>query len=194
MTLMTERPVPARPKGRSGLWIALAILLAVIAVAGTAWWLARSDVTDDYAAAFEAGDYEAAVELIHEDSLPVWDGVTEWLMATGADDLRFENCEPVEFTSNHVCDVTFGENWIYNRASAEPIVSRMVYEEIDAQLRIVDWPAPDSLMALDAELRDWVEENHPERVDEMWTFTATIWNREGGEARMDVAEEWLASR
>ena len=59
------------------------------------------------------------------------------------------------------------------------------------------WPPPDEVLAIEAEFRDSVRETRPELEDQMWgppDFVGLKMTRESGELRMQLLDEYLASR
>ncbi len=61
---------------------------------------------------------------------------------------------------------------------------------------LLGWPPPDGLTTVERELRPWVEANRPDLVDEMFgsDYAGMRWSRRSGELRMEVLDDFLASR
>jgi hypothetical protein len=74
------------------------------------------------------------------------------------------------------------------------MVSGVVNE--DGTVDISQWPAPPGLTTVEAELRTWVEATRPELVDEMfgYDYSGIHFSRRSGELRIEVLDDFLASR
>ena len=196
----TSPPPMAEPR-RVGLIALLAV--GVVAVVGVVAWLlvggdeeqSATDIAQDFAAAMRAGDLEAVPGL--DPDLTSVDAVfIDWMMALEIEP-TFTDCTEIVGVSNTRvnCTVNHGDEY-FHAVIAGREMPHPVYGSVSAEgvFTLQNWPPPDGLVEIEAEFRDWVKEAHPELEDQMWTGLGLKGTQESGELRMQLLDEYLASR
>ena len=196
----TVDPVP-KPL-RTGL-IATGVIVVLAVALIVTWLLVRgggeksaTDVIQDYAAAMRADDMGSVPGF---DATSPLGGFIEWQIALKAEP-TFTDCSEIVGASNTLvtCVVTAGDEYFYAIIAGEEMTS-MVSASVDDEgvVRGREWPPSPGLATIDREFRDWVEATHPEMESQMWggaNVLAIKMTRESGELRMQLLDEYLASR
>ena len=199
----TSPPPIAKPR-RAGLIALLAV--GVVAVVGVVAWLlvggdeeqTATDIMQDFAAAMRADDLEA-VPGLDPDLTSVDAGLIEWLIALELEPTFTDCIEGVLGSETLVgCTVNHGDEY-FHAVIAGREMPQEIYGSVSAEgvFTREDWPPPDGSLEIEAEFRDWVKEAHPELEDQMWGppgYLGLKMTRESGELRMQLLDEYLASR
>jgi hypothetical protein len=192
---------PAPPKARRTGLMALIVVLIVAAAGITTWLLVRgeqtaTDVAQDYAAAMRADDMDSVAGF---DASTVMGGFVEWQIAMKLEPSFTDCAETVGASTTRVsCTVTAGDDYFYTVISGTEMATTISGNvDDDGVLTGQSWPPPSGLVANDIEFRNWVKGAHPEMESQMWGLPGYLglkMTRESGELRMQLLDEFLASR
>lgn len=210
MTPSKSRTPPIGP-GRSS-WRGLMPLIAVVVVTivGLGVWLllqdgdrTPTDVVQDVATAMRNDDMTLLEEVIADD-VNLW--FFEWQIALRAEP-EFTDCTEQVYedtgTTRLACTVRAGDEFFYTQIADEPFTSTIsgtVGE--DGTFLGSSFPPYRSettnLEAIEAEFRTWVQATYPDLEDDLYGgnpgYIGLKMTRESGELRMDLLDEFLASR
>ncbi len=194
-----ERPTTTRKRGP---WLAAAAF-AVVIIAAVAILVVQSrpeesviageppGVMDEFVAALHDNDAEAVLALVDAPNL----GFVPWIVALDTSDTEFTGCTrgPSDLVT---CTVTAGPNWFYSRISDDPMVTTFSATVGTEQLSDPEWPPPPALAPAERAFEQWVEEYHPERYNQMFSFITELehinFSGPSGAARTELADEYLA--
>lgn len=183
---------------KRGLTIAGALVALTAIVVAAAILLSLSEdglvagqprgVLDEYVAALQANDAEAATALLGSDLVA---GFTPFLVGTDTSSLLVSDCENAG--GNRVrCTTDFGPNWFYSRIIDEEMITTFTVSIEDGEVDVIAWPAPVGLYEADAVFEEFVSGAHPDRYDEMYDANGGIkQGLESGAARTALAEDFL---
>lgn len=209
MQVTTERRARAEPREPRGRWLPAVAVIVVLAMAGAGVWLITSDgertatdVIQDLAKALRTDDAVLLNEVSSGDNL--W--FLEWQIALRAEP-EYTNCSELAIVTGETrvaCDVTLGSEFFYSQVLNEPFVGTLAgFVDEEGTFRGTDFPPPTgvdtgtSIVAIEAELRTWVKDAYPELEDELFGFPGYLgikMTRESGELRMQLLDEFIASR
>jgi hypothetical protein len=127
-------------------------------------------------------------------------GLVEWHAVLQADPVLSE-CQQNPFSEGLVtvrCTVTYGDDYFHNIVTGETMTS-YISGRVDAEgiFSGAQWPPPDGLVGAEADFRAWVQQAHPELEDRMWGglgYLGITMNRDSGELRMQLLDEYLAAQ
>jgi hypothetical protein len=203
MKIMEREDVVGRSTDRRSRPVIVVLLAALIVVAVAVGWLALrgdddrspTDVVQDLAAAMRTDD----MDLLAETTAFGDTNFLEWQIGW--------NAQPVfsDITENTVGEgmtrvsatVTYGDESFYSQVLGTTLTTTLrgtVYE--DGTFSGSDWPPPTGLTTVESELHTWITENRPELEDRMFGADAygILFSRESGELRIEVLDEFMASR
>ena len=207
-TGMQMQEETAQPQRTRGPWLAaaafgLAIVVAVAAVVAMQLTDEESLVAgqppgtlEDFVTAVQDGDAEAAVILGGNQLAAPF---LEWIIALDLSGAEFRNCK-LRDSLRTTCSVSAGPNWFYSRIVGHPMWSTFSTRVLDDRLHNTMWDTPPGLVDADAEFEAWVIERYPERYATMFAPADVFapgnirFGTESGLARMELLEEFLASR
>lgn len=119
----------------------------------------------------------------------------EWLTALRAEP-EFTDC--TENESAVSCRVSFGDDFFYTRVLGEPQESTISGAAHDGEFVGRELAPPTGIMTAEAELRTWVQQNHPELEEQLYGTPSHVggikMTHESGELRMQLLDEFLESR
>lgn len=179
--------------------LAVIVLVSLLTVASG---LNTTKPLPDFVAAVNAGDSGAVTDLLVGESEP-WLSYGEWLVYSGAE-LSVSFCTTGS-DGLDTCQVRFGDDWFYNRAAPREVARQgalstvLTVEVIDEQIRVVEWPLPARLAAVEEPFRQWVLRAQPDSAELMWhagpvRSRIESWLRldaTSGETHMALLDEYL---
>lgn len=207
-----ESTTAAEPVGRRGYGVIAALAVVVLAVIAGGWLLLRNDEqtpadhVQDVAAAMRNDDMDKLTEILgFSNEQQVEYRFIAWQIGWGAQP-EFSDIDVAgSGTNTFAGTVTYGDDSFYTQAvnslTSQPVGTPLTttvtgFVDDDGEVSISSWPPPDGLTTVEAELRPWVEANRPELVDEMFgnDFSGIHFSRRSGELRLEVLNDFLASR
>ena len=204
-TMNSPTTTQAVGRRRFGLIAALAAMVLVIATV-SGWLLLRSD---EKTAADRLQDVTAAMRN---------DDMTELAEIFGFDDTDSTNYRFLdwhigweanpEFTdvvetpgtadrTRFTATVTYDDGSFYSRALNQTLTTTISgYVNEDGTIDVSGWPPPNGLTTVEGELRSWIDASRAELHDELFgsDYSGMRWSRRSGELRMELLEDFLASR
>lgn len=182
--------------------MAIIIVLMVAAVAG-GWWLFRgdsemsaTDVLQNMATAMRDDDMDLLTETVGPDD----DGFLEWQIGWNAQPV-FSDVTETELSADLTrvnATVTYGDDSFYAQVVGKTLTTEVTGTVDQAGIfEGSSWQPPRELMMADLELRNWIKENRPELEPRMFDcdeFACLLFTRESGELRMEVLDDFMASR
>lgn len=166
------------------------------------------DILEEYFAAIRAGDMARVTEM----SLPGLQRDLFWVEYQSALGIEPElsDCSALpasEASATVVCQTTAGDDYFYTRIAGQPLFSSIRASVTAEGLDAAQWPwysAPESSsentsLAIEGDFRAWVQAVYPELEDDLYTsggesFDGIATNRESGELRVQLLDEYLTSR
>lgn len=188
------------------------LAVVVLAVIAGGWLLLRNDEktaadhVQDVATAMRSDDMDKLVEILGFDNVQqVEYRFIDWHIGWGAQPEFSDVVVAGSGTNTFAATVTYGDDSFYtqtvnsltSQTEGTPLTTTVTgFVDDDGEVSISSWPPPDGLTAVEAELRPWVEANRPELVDEMFgsDFSGIHFSRRSGELRLEVLDDFLASR
>lgn len=149
-------------------------------------------VMDEFTAALEAADTEAAKALVVDDALFGADFLG-WLVAVDSTGITFDcTYRPDEVT----CATALGPDSFLTQLVGPQALGQFRAAVEDGKLVDPQWPATPELLAAERAFRSWAEEAHPDQASLMFNNLGdgVVFSAEGGAARMAVLDEYLAIR
>ncbi len=188
------------------------LAVVVLAVIAGGWLLFRNDEktaadhVQDVATAMRNDDMDELVEMLgFANAQQIEYRFIDWHIGWGAQPEFSDILFAGSGTNTFAATVTYGDDSFYTQAvnsltsqtEGTPLTTTVTgFVDDDGEVSISSWPPPDGLTAVEAELRPWVEANRPELVDEMFggDFSGIQFSRRSGELRLEVLDDFLASR
>lgn len=211
MSAMTQPKTRTPPIGPSrSSWRGLMPLIAVVVVTvvGLGGWLllrdgdrTPTDVVQDVASGIRNDDVALLEEVSGTDVLWFY----EWQIALRAEP-EFTDCTETAVgdsgTTRVACTVTTGDDFFYTQVAGEPFTTTIKgIVQADGTFSGTSYPPPrgetTDLVTIEAELRQWVQDVYPDLEDDLYGSPGYIglkMTRESGELRMDLLDEFVASR
>ena len=209
-----ERPVPTEPPNRNrSRWgyaltgfavVVAAVVAVVILIGGTSSDSAEGPQTPLEVMAVLTEAVQAVDPVRYADitpTTPTGSGYQflEWNLALGLDPV-LSDCR---INSNSVdgnpvtCTVTMGEDYFFSTVLDENASTWVdIRVDQDGTFDVQSWPPPLGLTPIEAEMRLWIQETHPEVEDRMFgsDYSDIRFSREAGELHMEYLDEYLAYR
>lgn len=195
-------PAPLRSSGNSH-WAVTSVVCVLVAVVATGLLinvvtgLAVDDSLSAFVMAVNQVDSSALTEVLAGEG-EQWINRSEWLAATGST-VSLTGCESAGGLVT--CEVNYGHGWFYNQAAPPEIerhgalMTSISVEVGEESVRVVDWPMPTELDAVEESFRRWAMRAHPSRADLMWDTTQNgaplRVDSISGETHMSLLEEYL---
>ena len=197
--------LPKRPTTR---WaIALAgFAVAVVAIVGAVILFGGSD--EDVAAPETPAEVMTLLARAVEQADPtqltqlsstsvVWGpGFLEWNLALGMNP-EFSDCATVGSGLVMVgCSVTMGDDYFFSVVLEENLPTTLTVRIDGATFDVLTWPAPDGVVEVEADMRAWINETHPELENQMFgsDYFDVRFNQEAGQLHTQYLDEYLAYR
>ena len=189
---------------RRGPWIAAAAFAVGIAVIAGGLLLYEEGERTSLVAGQPPGPLEEMVLALNAGDVETINAVVPpptsfplWLIGLDASGIEFTDCV-VGDAGRIACSVSMGEDWFYSRIAGYPMETTFSAAVVNGQLRAVQWPTPEGVIAAETEFEAWVLETYPERYNEMFADPGTVahikFGLASGQARAELLEEFLASR
>ncbi|NNF69625.1 MAG: hypothetical protein HKN01_07615 [Acidimicrobiia bacterium] len=197
-----ETEIPGiEPPRRSRIGIVVLVVVLVAASIGGAVWILNDeertaiDVVQDLATAMREDNTALLQEVFG-----VSNSFIEWQIALELYP-EFTDCSELPLSTGGTrvgCAVTYDINGFYPKVLGRGMtttISGVVGD--DGYLTGTSFPPPAGLLGIESELRTWVQEVHPELEDQLYGspgFFGIKMTRESGELRMQLLDEFMASR
>jgi hypothetical protein len=127
------------------------------------------------------------------------EGFMEWNIALGLDPVLSDCSKNANSVDGNpvTCTVTMGEDYFFSTVLGENASSWVdIRVDNDGTFNLQSWPPPLGLTTIEAEMRLWIKETHPEVEDRMFgsDYADIRFSREAGELHMEYLDEYLAYR
>ncbi|MDH3605724.1 MAG: hypothetical protein OER12_01870 [Acidimicrobiia bacterium] len=180
--------------------VAAAVVVAVIAIGGSSDAPETpTEVMTLLGTAVEEADSAQYADLTVTAPTGQGKDFLEWNVALGLDP-DFSDCtkNAASATGNPVtCDVTMGKDYFFSTVLDENLSTTVsVRVDTDGAFDVQGWPPPFGLTTVEADMRAWIQETHPQLEDRMFgsDYADIRFSQEAGELHMQYLHEYLAYR
>ena len=203
MKIMEREDVVGGTTDRRSRSMIVVLIAGLLVVAVAVGWLAfrgdgdksPTDVVQDLATAMRNDDMDLLTETAAFGATEFYEWQIGWNAQPVFSDI-IEN-QAGEGMTRVNATVTYGDESFYSQVLGTTLTTTLrgtVYE--DGTFSVPGWAPPTGVTTVDSELHTWITENRPELEDRMFGNDAygILFSRESGELRLEVLDEFMASR
>lgn len=150
------------------------------------------------AEAIDAVDSQIEEPIVPVEGDALGDRFLAWNVGLGIDPM-FSNCREIysqeDSFSTFSCDVTMGDGYFFSVVAGENLPTSVTATvQMDGRLTVGEWPAPDGLVQMERDFREWIRAEYPELEDRMFgnDYAGVVrFSGEAGELHSQHLAEYL---